>query len=63
MAHLQPDGNHANIDLDQPPVVRGLRWLRQPERFAPWLFTVARRTVVTVCGGRAGRRRRLWGKP
>lgn len=27
-------------------VVRGLPRLRQPERFAPWLFTIARRTVV-----------------
>ncbi|MFE9628862.1 RNA polymerase sigma factor [Streptomyces sp. NPDC006527] len=27
-------------------VVRGLPRLRQPERFAPWLFTIARRTVA-----------------
>ncbi|MGW4890797.1 RNA polymerase sigma factor [Kitasatospora sp. NPDC004240] len=27
-------------------VVRGLPGLRQPERFAPWLFTIARRTVT-----------------
>ncbi|MFD5438621.1 RNA polymerase sigma factor [Kitasatospora sp. NPDC127067] len=27
-------------------VVRGFPRLRQPERFAPWLFTIARRTVV-----------------
>ncbi|MEU9337318.1 sigma-70 family RNA polymerase sigma factor [Streptomyces sp. NPDC048290] len=27
-------------------VVRGLPRLRQPERFAPWLFTIARRTVT-----------------
>jgi RNA polymerase sigma factor (sigma-70 family) len=27
-------------------VMRGLPRLRQPERFAPWLFTIARRTVT-----------------
>ncbi|MFJ6631886.1 RNA polymerase sigma factor [Streptomyces sp. NPDC091376] len=27
-------------------VVRGLPRLREPERFAPWLFTIARRTVT-----------------
>ncbi|MFI5534072.1 RNA polymerase sigma factor [Kitasatospora sp. NPDC051853] len=27
-------------------VVRGLPRLRQPERFVPWLFTIARRTVA-----------------
>ncbi|MGW1208285.1 RNA polymerase sigma factor [Streptomyces sp. NPDC002499] len=27
-------------------VVRGLPRLQQPERFAPWLFTIARRTVT-----------------
>ncbi|MEU6863274.1 sigma-70 family RNA polymerase sigma factor [Streptomyces sp. NPDC046876] len=27
-------------------VVRGLPRLRQPERFAPWLFTIARRAVA-----------------
>src|SRR5262245_17529068 len=27
-------------------VVRGLPRLRQPDRFAPWLFTVARRAVT-----------------
>ena len=26
--------------------LRGLPRLRQPERFAPWLFTIARRSVV-----------------
>lgn len=27
-------------------VVRGLPRLRRPERFAPWLFTIARRTIT-----------------
>ncbi|WP_432076288.1 RNA polymerase sigma factor [Streptomyces wuyuanensis] len=27
-------------------MVRGLPRLREPERFAPWLFTIARRTVA-----------------
>ncbi|UGY92872.1 RNA polymerase sigma factor [Streptomyces gobiensis] len=40
---------HVADDLVQETwvaVVRGLPRLRQPERFAPWLFTIARRTVV-----------------
>lgn len=27
-------------------VIRSIRRLRQPDRFVPWLFTIARRTVV-----------------
>ncbi|ETK32420.1 RNA polymerase subunit sigma-24 [Microbispora sp. ATCC PTA-5024] len=40
---------HLADDLSQEvwvAVVRGLPRLRQPERFAPWLFTIARRTVA-----------------
>ncbi|WP_405803657.1 sigma-70 family RNA polymerase sigma factor [Streptomyces sp. NBC_00210] len=40
---------HLADDLAQEAwvaVVRGLPRLRQPERFAPWLFTIARRAVV-----------------
>ncbi|MEV7990935.1 RNA polymerase sigma factor [Streptomyces sp. NPDC086077] len=40
---------HLADDLAQEAwvaVVRGLPRLRQPERFAPWLFTIARRTVA-----------------
>ncbi|MFD5570645.1 RNA polymerase sigma factor [Streptomyces cadmiisoli] len=40
---------HLADDLAQDAwvaVVRGLTRLRQPERFAPWLFTIARRTVA-----------------
>jgi RNA polymerase sigma factor (sigma-70 family) len=40
---------HLADDLAQEvwvAVVRGLQRLRQPERFAPWLFTIARRTVA-----------------
>ncbi|MER6529585.1 sigma-70 family RNA polymerase sigma factor [Streptomyces sp. NPDC001508] len=40
---------HLADDLAQEAwvaVVRGLPRLRQPERFAPWLFTIARRTVT-----------------
>ncbi|MEU2433989.1 sigma-70 family RNA polymerase sigma factor [Streptomyces sp. NPDC007861] len=40
---------HIADDLAQEAwvaVVRGLPRLRQPERFAPWLFTIARRTVT-----------------
>ncbi|WP_199840342.1 RNA polymerase sigma factor [Streptomyces sp. AS58] len=40
---------HLADDLAQDAwvaVVRGLPRLRQPERFAPWLFTIARRTVA-----------------
>ncbi|MES5820790.1 sigma-70 family RNA polymerase sigma factor [Streptomyces sp. RG80] len=40
---------HVADDLAQEAwlaVVRGLPRLRQPERFAPWLFTIARRTVT-----------------
>lgn len=40
---------HVADDLVQETwvaVVRGLPRLRQPERFAPWLFTIGRRTVV-----------------
>ncbi|MCH0538066.1 sigma-70 family RNA polymerase sigma factor [Streptomyces sp. MUM 203J] len=40
---------HLAEDLAQETwvaVVRGLPRLRQPERFAPWLFTIARRTVT-----------------
>lgn len=41
--------SHLADDLAQEAwvaVVRGLPRLRQPERFAPWLFTIARRTVT-----------------
>ncbi|MDN3029582.1 sigma-70 family RNA polymerase sigma factor [Streptomyces sp. S.PB5] len=41
--------SHLADDLVQEvwvAVVRGLPRLRQPERFAPWLFTVARRRVT-----------------
>ncbi|MGW4686404.1 RNA polymerase sigma factor [Streptomyces sp. NPDC004244] len=40
---------HLADDLTQEVwvgVVRGLPRLRQPERFAPWLFTIARRAVA-----------------
>ncbi|MCC5034692.1 sigma-70 family RNA polymerase sigma factor [Streptomyces sp. WAC 00631] len=40
---------HLTEDLTQEvwvAVVRGLPRLRQPERFAPWLFTIARRAVT-----------------
>ncbi|WP_435060524.1 RNA polymerase sigma factor [Streptomyces sp. bgisy060] len=40
---------HLADDLAQEvwvAVVRGLPRLRQPERFTPWLFTIARRTVA-----------------
>ncbi|KAA9377668.1 sigma-70 family RNA polymerase sigma factor [Microbispora cellulosiformans] len=40
---------HLADDLSQEvwvAVVRGLPRLRQPERFAPWLFTIARRAVA-----------------
>ncbi|MFG3657071.1 RNA polymerase sigma factor [Streptomyces sp. NPDC047706] len=40
---------HLADDLAQEAwvaVVRGLPRLRQPERFAPWLFTIVRRTVT-----------------
>ncbi|WP_431961831.1 RNA polymerase sigma factor [Actinacidiphila sp. bgisy160] len=40
---------HLADDLAQEAwvaVLRGLPGLRQPERFAPWLFTIARRTVT-----------------
>jgi RNA polymerase sigma-70 factor (ECF subfamily) len=40
---------HLADDLAQEvwiAVMRGLPRLRQPERFAPWLFTIARRTVT-----------------
>ncbi|WP_030545116.1 RNA polymerase sigma factor [Streptomyces albus] len=40
---------HLADDLAQEvwvAVVRGLPRLRQPERFAPWLFTIARRAVT-----------------
>ncbi|WP_237101951.1 RNA polymerase sigma factor [Nonomuraea sp. MG754425] len=40
---------HLADDLAQEAwvaVVRGLPRLRQPERFAPWLYTIARRTVT-----------------
>lgn len=40
---------HLADDLTQEAwvaVVRGLPRLRQPERFAPWLFTIARRAVA-----------------
>ncbi|MFM9442369.1 RNA polymerase sigma factor [Streptomyces acidiscabies] len=40
---------HVADDLAQEAwvcVVRGLPRLREPERFAPWLFTIARRTVA-----------------
>jgi RNA polymerase sigma-70 factor (ECF subfamily) len=40
---------HLADDLAQEAwvaVVRGLPRLRQPERFAPWLFTIARRMVT-----------------
>ncbi|PJE97338.1 RNA polymerase subunit sigma-24 [Streptomyces carminius] len=40
---------HLADDLAQEvwvTVVRGLPRLRQPERFAPWLFTIARRAVT-----------------
>ncbi|MFE1576835.1 RNA polymerase sigma factor [Streptomyces fradiae] len=43
------DSPHLADDLAQEAwvaVVRGLPRLRQPERFAPWLFTIARRTVT-----------------
>ena len=33
-------------------VVKGLPRLREPERFAPWLFTVARRAVLNHFRGR-----------
>ncbi|MFJ8437193.1 RNA polymerase sigma factor [Kitasatospora sp. NPDC094019] len=41
---------HLADDLAQETwiaVLRGLPALRQPDRFAPWLFTVARRAVLT----------------
>ncbi|MFH8446923.1 RNA polymerase sigma factor [Streptomyces sp. NPDC018026] len=41
--------SHLADDLAQEAwvaVVRGLPRLRQPERFAPWLFTIARRAVT-----------------
>ncbi|QOV40845.1 sigma-70 family RNA polymerase sigma factor [Streptomyces ferrugineus] len=41
--------HHLADDLAQEAwvaVVRGLPRLRQPDRFAPWLFTIARRTVT-----------------
>ncbi len=40
---------HVADDLTQEAwvsVVRGLTRLQEPERFAPWLFTIARRTVT-----------------
>ncbi len=40
---------HLADDLAQEAwvaVMRGLPRLRQPDRFAPWLFTIARRTVT-----------------
>lgn len=40
---------HVADDLAQDvwvAVVRGLPRLREPDRFAPWLFTIARRTVA-----------------
>jgi RNA polymerase sigma-70 factor (ECF subfamily) len=40
---------HLADDLAQEvwiAVMRGLPRLRQPERFAPWLFTIARRAVT-----------------
>ncbi|MFF3253157.1 RNA polymerase sigma factor [Actinacidiphila glaucinigra] len=40
---------HVADDLAQDvwvAVARGLPRLREPERFAPWLFTIARRTVA-----------------
>ncbi|WP_432250345.1 RNA polymerase sigma factor [Streptomyces sanyensis] len=45
------DSPHLADDLAQEAwvaVVRGLPRLRQPERFAPWLFTIARRTVTDL---------------
>lgn len=36
-------------------VVRGLPRLRQPERFAPWLFTIARRSVTDRLRGEYAR--------
>ncbi|MFG1699923.1 RNA polymerase sigma factor [Nonomuraea sp. NPDC049309] len=33
-------------------VVRGLPRLREPDRFAPWLFTIARRSVMDRLRGR-----------
>ncbi|WP_262387069.1 sigma-70 family RNA polymerase sigma factor [Streptomyces sp. TRM49041] len=43
------DSPHLADDLAQEAwvaVMRGLPCLREPERFAPWLFTIARRTVA-----------------
>ncbi|MBW1599303.1 sigma-70 family RNA polymerase sigma factor [Streptomyces sp. JJ38] len=43
------DSPHLADDLVQEAwiaVLRGLPRLRQPERFAPWLFTIARRTIA-----------------
>lgn len=50
---------HVADDLAQDvwvAVVRGLPRLREPDRFAPWLFTIARRTV-------AGHRREAYRAP
>ncbi|MFD0889555.1 RNA polymerase sigma factor [Streptosporangium algeriense] len=38
-------------------VVRGLPRLREPDRFAPWLFTIARRSVTDRLRGRYARER------
>jgi RNA polymerase sigma factor (sigma-70 family) len=39
-------------------VVRGLPRLREPDRFAPWLFTIARRSVTDRLRGQYARQRR-----
>lgn len=51
--------SHVADDLAQEAwvsVVRGLPRLHEPERFAPWLFTIARRTVTDHL-------RRIYGAP
>ncbi|MEV0387197.1 sigma-70 family RNA polymerase sigma factor [Nonomuraea sp. NPDC050643] len=39
-------------------VVRGLPRLREPDRFAPWLFMIARRSVIDRLRGQYARERR-----
>ncbi|WP_165986247.1 RNA polymerase sigma factor [Streptomyces sp. YIM 98790] len=55
--HSLAGSPHAVDDLAQEAwiaVVRGLPRLRQPDRFAPWLFTIARRTVADHLRRRTG---------
>ncbi|MER7505289.1 sigma-70 family RNA polymerase sigma factor [Nonomuraea pusilla] len=41
-------------------VVRGLPRLREPGRFAPWLFTIARRSVTDRLRGEYARPKEAW---